>query len=158
MGYIGCGTKKNKILWGVFAGLVLVAAILLGVGMGQFPVCRKKLPGTCNPNNSNMSRTRASQLPPDCRQIFVRCWRPFLIMSAIGVVALILALATTCIMCCCSKPVSVMMQLSPQSGWWCVGADKLLCCCCKQPSLHFKRQHHYHTHAFSGNNTTTTMA
>ena len=103
MGYIGCGTKRNKLLWGVFAALVLVAAILLGVGMGQLPACRKKQSPACN--TGNMSKTRTSQMPPECRQTFVQCFRPFMIMCGIGVVALILAMITTCIMCCCSKEV-----------------------------------------------------
>lgn len=104
--YLGCQTKRNKILWGVFAVLVLVAAIFIAVGLSRLPVCRRSLPSSCQ-TSASLSKTRNTQISPDCAQKFANCFRPWLILAGIGAVALACALVCTCVMCCCNKTVSV---------------------------------------------------
>jgi hypothetical protein len=43
MGYLGCGTALNKVLWGVFAGLLLLGAVLVAVGGAKLGPCRAAL-------------------------------------------------------------------------------------------------------------------
>jgi hypothetical protein len=107
--YMGCKTKRNKILWGVFAVLVLVAAICIAVGLSRLPVCRRSLPADCQ-TSASLAKTRNTQISPECVQKLANCFRPWLIVAGIGVVALACSVVTTCVMCCCNKTVSADMS------------------------------------------------
>lgn len=103
--YVGCATKRNKILWGIFSAMLLLGAILIAVGLSQLPVCRRKLSPPCRQNIARSRKT--GQIDANCRAEFANCIRPWIIMAGVGVVGLAVALAVTFVMCCCNKTVSV---------------------------------------------------
>jgi hypothetical protein len=105
--YMGCATKRNKMLWGIVSMMLLLSAIFIAIGMSKVPNCRRRLDQQCK---AEFERTRTRDQPhieptPVCRKQFADCLKPWLIMAAIGGVALATALIIMCFMCCCNKTV-----------------------------------------------------
>lgn len=97
-GYMGCATFLNKMAWTVFAVLLGLAAVLLGIGLARAAPCTKTLTN-CTRNNPGYVRDKNV-----CNLPFRACARSHLIVAGVGVIALILGVCTLCFMCCCSKP------------------------------------------------------
>ncbi|WIA19611.1 hypothetical protein OEZ85_005549 [Tetradesmus obliquus] len=62
MGYLGCGTSINKVAWTVFAVLLALAAVMLGIGLGKTVPCTRTLTA-CKRANPGQERDACS-LPP----------------------------------------------------------------------------------------------
>jgi hypothetical protein len=96
MGYLGCGTSINKVAWTVFATLLALAAVLLGIGLGKTVPCTRELTA-CTRANPGRERDM-------CSLAFRGCARGHLIVAAAGVAAVLIAVGVVCCLCCCSKP------------------------------------------------------
>lgn len=97
-GYMGCGTTSNRITWAVVAILVILAAVLIGVGTaGLVPCSRQRT--TCL---RQIEGTSGDKTP--CSDAYRACARTHLIVACAGAAVFVLALSVICCMCCCSQP------------------------------------------------------
>ncbi|WIA39885.1 hypothetical protein OEZ86_013327 [Tetradesmus obliquus] len=96
MGYLGCGTSINKVAWTVFAVLLALAAVMLGIGLGKTVPCTRTL--------TACTRANPGQERDACSLSFRHCARAHLIVAAAGVAAVLIALGVVCCLCCCSRP------------------------------------------------------